>query len=46
MKYLKVCSLFIVRSEVLSLLALVIMGGMFLWDIYKAAEGYKGGRNE
>jgi hypothetical protein len=39
MKYLYPCVLFIASSEVLSLLALLIIAAMFLYDIAK--EGMK-----
>lgn len=35
MKYLAPCVLFLMGSEIMSLLALLIMGGMFLADILK-----------
>lgn len=36
MKYAKVAALFLFNSEIISLLALLIMAGMFLWDIANA----------
>ena len=33
MKYVKCCALFLANSEIISLLALLIMTGMFLWDL-------------
>lgn len=37
-KYLVPCLLFLANSEILSLLALLTMTGMFLWDIARARE--------
>ena len=39
MKYVKCCALFLVNSEIISLLALLIMTGMFLWDLACARIG-------
>ena len=35
MKYLAPCVLFLINSEIMSLLALLILAGMFLADIVK-----------
>ena len=37
-KYFFPCLLFLANSEIISLLALLIMAGMFLWDIARARE--------
>lgn len=37
-KYFFPCLLFLAGSEIISLLALLIMAGMFLWDIASARE--------
>lgn len=35
MKYLLPCLLFLANSEVISAFALLVMMGMFLWDVLK-----------
>lgn len=39
MKYLLPCLLFLANSEVISAFALLVMMGMFLWDIAAARFG-------
>ena len=44
MKYLLPCLLFLANSEVISAFALLVMMGMFLWDIARAR--FEGGRSD
>lgn len=45
-KYFFPCLLFLANSEIISLLALLIMAGMFLWDLACARIGERADRHD